>query len=422
MTKPADLRALLVRAAELAATYRGTLGERPVRAAVPDLAQLRAALGELGDGPVAPLDVLDELVGALEPGTVASAGPRYFGFVIGGALDAASAADGLTTGWDQPTYNAVSSPAATAVEDVAGAWLIDLLGLPSTASFGFVTGGQGANTVCLAAARHHVLAGAGWDVGSEGLVGAPRVRVVVTAERHGTIDRSLRLLGLGDRSVEPVETDANGAIVLGDLRRVLAEGAPGPTIVCTQAGNVNTGAIDDLAGAAAIAHAHGAWLHVDGAFGLWARASRSLRHLAVGAEEADSWAVDGHKWLNVPYDSGYALCAHPAAHAAAVAYDAVYLHNDVCVRAPGDYVLGIRDLGRSPTAGTPGRRRARRAVLLARASVRCRARGDRGRPGPQRRRPQPGARAVRRRRDDRPRDRAHPARRRVLDGQHHVAR
>jgi glutamate/tyrosine decarboxylase-like PLP-dependent enzyme len=339
MTEPADLRALFARAAELAAAYRNTLAERPVGAAEPDLAYLRKSLGELGDEPVAPLDVLEELVGALEPGTVATAGPRYFGFVIGGALEAASAADVLTTGWDQPNYNATSSPAAAAVEDVAGEWLKDLLGLASTVSFGFVTGGQAANTVCLAAARHEVLARAGWDVGGQGLFGAPRVRVVVTAERHGTIDRALRLLGLGDGAIEVAETDANGAIVLDDLRRVLAEGPAGPTIVCVQAGNVNTGAIDDLEGAAAIAHAHGAWLHVDGAFGLWARASPSLRHLASGAEAADSWAVDGHKWLNVPYDCGYALCAHPAAHAAAVAYDAAYLHNDDSIRAPGDFVL-----------------------------------------------------------------------------------
>jgi glutamate/tyrosine decarboxylase-like PLP-dependent enzyme len=363
MTEPTNLRDLLARAAERAADYRDTLPDRPVGAQEPSLDHLRKQLGELADDPTPAATVLEELVAAVEPGTIASAGPRYFGFVIGGALDAATAADMMTTAWDQPNYNATSSPAATAVEDVVGAWLKELLGLPAIASFGFVTGGQAANTVCLAAARHEVLARAGWDVESRGLTGAPRVRVVATAERHGTIDRALRLLGLGGEGIEAVPTDANGAIAIDDLRRVLAVDPDAPTIVCVQAGNVNTGAIDDLAGAARAAHAFGAWLHVDGAFGLWVRASPSLRGLADGAELADSWGVDGHKWLNVPYDCGYALCAHPEAHAVAVAYDAAYLHNDGSIRAPGDYVLesshrargfatwaALRELGRRGVA------------------------------------------------------------------------
>lgn len=359
-SEPSEFTALFSRVAAIASSYRASLPERPVGALELDLDHLRKSLGELGDGPMPPSEVFDELVAALEPGTVASAGPRYFGFVVGGALEAASAADMLTTAWDQPTYNAMSSPASSAVEDVAGAWLLELLGLPATSSFGFVTGGQAANTVCLAAARHEVLARAGWDVEARGLLGGPSVRVVATDERHGTIDRALRLLGLGDGVIEPVETDANGAIKVDALERVLAQGPTGPTIVCVQAGNVNTGAIDDLAGAARASHAAGAWLHVDGAFGLWARASAQLRALAQGAELADSWGVDGHKWLNVPYDAGYALCAHPRAHAIAVAYDAAYLHNDAAARAPGDYVLesshrargfatwaALRQLGRS---------------------------------------------------------------------------
>jgi glutamate/tyrosine decarboxylase-like PLP-dependent enzyme len=339
MTESAELTELFSKVAALATSYRASLPERPVGAVELDLDHLRKSLGELGDGPMPPSEVLDELVAALEPGTVASAGPRYFGFVVGGALEAAAAADMLTTTWDQPNYNAMSSPAASAVEDVAGAWLLELLGLPATSSFGFVTGGQAANTVCLAAARHEVLAKSGWDVETRGLLGGPVLRVVATAERHGTIDRALRLLGIGDGVLEGVETDANGAIKVEALEQVLAQGPSGPTIVCVQAGNVNTGAIDDLAGAAAAAHAVGAWLHVDGAFGLWARASSQLRGLAAGAELADSWGVDGHKWLNVPYDAGYALCAHPRAHAIAVAYDAAYLHNDATARASGDYVL-----------------------------------------------------------------------------------
>jgi glutamate/tyrosine decarboxylase-like PLP-dependent enzyme len=232
-------------------------------------------------------------------------------------------------------------------------------------SFGFVTGAQGANTVCLAAARHQVLADAGWDVERDGLAGTPAVRIVAGAERHATIDRSLRLLGFGTGVIEPVATDANGAIDVAALRAVLASRPPGPAVVCLQAGNVNTGACDDLAGAVAAAHGHGAWAHVDGAFGLWAAASPATRHLVAGIETADSWGTDGHKWLNVPYDSGYAFCAHPEAHAAAMAYTAAYLvgGSPPTVRSPGDYVLEssrrarglatwavLRELGRNGVA------------------------------------------------------------------------
>jgi glutamate/tyrosine decarboxylase-like PLP-dependent enzyme len=208
-------------------------------------------------------------------------------------------------------------------------------------SFGFVTGAQGANTVCLAAARHKVLADVGWDVEHDGLVGGPAVRVVASEERHATIDRSLRLLGLGAGALEPVAADRDGAIDVAALERVLASRPPGPTIVCLQAGNVNTGACDDLAAAVTAAHKHGAWAHVDGAFGLWAAASPTTRPLVAGIETADSWGTDGHKWLNVPYDSGYAFCAHPDAHAAAMAYTAAYLvgTSPAPVRPPGDFVL-----------------------------------------------------------------------------------
>jgi glutamate/tyrosine decarboxylase-like PLP-dependent enzyme len=256
------------------------------------------------------------------------------------------------------------------VEDIAGEWLKELLCLPADASFGFATGAQGANTISLAVARHHVLAEAGWDVEQRGLIGGPPVRVVANGERHGTIDRALRLLGLGAAAIEPVATDAQGAIDVADLRRVLATGPTGPTgptIVCLQAGNVNSGAFDDLGAAADAAHEHGAWVHVDGAFGLWAAANPRTRHLTSGVERADSWATDGHKWLNVPYDSGYAFCAHPDAHAAAMSYTAAYLTGQgqgrAGLRAPGDYVLessrrargfttwaALRQLGRSGVA------------------------------------------------------------------------
>ena len=203
--------------------------------------------GRLPDGPCPADEVVDQLVAAVEPAMVATTGPRYFGFVVGGALDAATAADMLTVGWDQPAYNHLSSPASAVAEEVAGAWLVDLFGLPGDVSFGFVTGAQGANTVCLAAARHKVLADVGWDVEHDGLVGGPAVRVVASEERHATIDRSLRLLGLGAGSVEPVAADTDGAIDVAALERVLASRPAGPTIVCLQAGNVNTGACDDLA-------------------------------------------------------------------------------------------------------------------------------------------------------------------------------
>jgi glutamate/tyrosine decarboxylase-like PLP-dependent enzyme len=336
-----DLRDLLSDVAARAADYREAVAEHPVFPGDADLEQLRTALGDLPDGPTSATDAVDSLANAVAPGLVGTTGPRYFGFVVGGALDAATAADMLTTAWDQPAFNAVTSPAAAAVEDVAGAWLKDLLGLPAGASFGFVTGAQGANTVCLAAARHHVLAGTGWDVERNGLVGAPRVRVVANGERHATIDRALRLLGLGADAIVPVATDAQGAIDVADLERVLAAGEPGPTIVSLQAGNVNSGAFDDLAAGIVVARAQGAWVHVDGAFGLWAGANPATRHLVAGVESADSWATDGHKWLNVPYDSGYAFCAHPDAHAAAMSYDAAYLtgQGQAGVRAPGDFVL-----------------------------------------------------------------------------------
>ena len=329
------------------------------------MSDVRSAIGgRLPDAPAPASEVIGQLVDAIEPAMVTTTGPRYFGFVIGGALDAPTAADMLTVGWDQPAYNHLSSPAAALVEEVAGAWLMELFGLPAQVSFGFVTGGQAANTVCLCAARHKVLADAGWDVERDGLVGGPAVRVVANEERHATIDRSLRVLGLGNRSLEPVPADRNGAIDVGALRRVLAK-TPGPTIVCLQAGNVNTGACDDLAGGVAAAHEHGAWAHVDGAFGLWAAVSPQTRHLVAGLETADSWGTDGHKWLNVPYDSGYAFCAHPEAHAAAMAYAASYLvsASPAALRVPGDYVLessrrargfatwaALRELGRQGVA------------------------------------------------------------------------
>jgi glutamate/tyrosine decarboxylase-like PLP-dependent enzyme len=321
-----DLSDSLRRTAERVVDYRRSVGERPVVPAV-DGAALRDALGAgpLPEEGAAPDAVIDQLVASAEPALVASAGPRYFGFVTGGSLDAATCADILATGWDQLAFNAVSSPAAAAAEEVAGGWLKEVLGLPREATFGIVTGGQGANTVALAAARHRVLRRAGWDVEADGLTGAPRIRVIAGEERHATIDRSLRLLGLGANVVEPVAADPNGAMDPDALASALDAGSDGPTIVCVQSGNVNTGACDDLATTCDLARRHGAWIHVDGAFGLWAAASPARRQLVDGIERADSWAADGHKWLNVPYDTGFVFCADGEAHAASMHYTASYL-------------------------------------------------------------------------------------------------
>ena len=360
-----DLRDSLLRTAERVADYRSSVGERPVAPAV-DPARLREALG--GPLPTAGADadaVIEQLADAIEPALTASAGPRFFGFVVGGALDAATCADLLATGWDQLAFNATSSPAAAVVEDVVGAWLKEALGLPASASFGITTGAQGGNTVALAAARHRVLAKAGWNVEARGLMGAPAVRVIAGEERHATIDRALRLLGIGADALQSVAADANGAIDADALARALGEGgADTPTIVCAQAGNVNTGACDDLAACAELARSHGAWLHVDGAFGMWAAVSPSTRSLVTGIEGADSWAVDGHKWLNVPYDTGFVFCTDREANAASMSYTASYLQGQGGdVQWPSDFVAessrrargfaswaALRELGRDGLA------------------------------------------------------------------------
>jgi glutamate/tyrosine decarboxylase-like PLP-dependent enzyme len=259
-----NLRELLTSTADRVVDYRGSLAERRV-APVADLERLRAELG--GPLPAEGADaaaVLDELAAAVEPALMSSAGPRFFGFVVGGSLDAAVGADILTTGWDQLAFNGASSPAAALVEEIVGAWLKESLGLPDDASVGIVTGTQAGNTVGLSAARHRVLERAGWDVERDGLHGAPRVRVIAGEERHATIDRSLRLLGLGVGSMEAVRSDANGAVDADALVASIEAGSGEPTIVIVQAGNVNTGAFDDLVVACEAARRQGAWVHVDG--------------------------------------------------------------------------------------------------------------------------------------------------------------
>lgn len=320
-----SIHELLKRTAELAAAYVDSLPERPVGEPVP-VEELRSALG----GPLpasgeTPQAVIERLAGRADRGIMASSGPRFFGFVVGGSLPAALAADWLASAWDQNAGLYVLAPSASVCEEVAGGWIVDLLGLPAESSFGFVTGCQAANFSALAAARHEVLRRAGWDVEARGLYGAPEIEVVVGDESHATIHTALQMLGLGRDRVRRVAVDDQGRMRADALAATLAPLGGRPIVVCAQAGNVNTGAFDPLAAIADRCAEHGAWLHVDGAFGLWAAASAEYRHLVAGLERADSWATDAHKWLNVPYDSGLVFCAHPEAHRSALTITAAYL-------------------------------------------------------------------------------------------------
>jgi glutamate/tyrosine decarboxylase-like PLP-dependent enzyme len=283
--------------------------------------------GPLPDGPTDPAEVIDLLAALAEPGLMAMPSGRFFGWVIGGALPAALAADWLVSAWDQNTGMRYATPAAAAAEEAAGDWLVELLGLPAGSDVGFVTGATMANFSGLAAARQQVLAQAGWDVNTKGLNGSPPIRVLVGAERHSAVDVALRYLGLG--APTPVAADDQGRIRVDALAAALDAGG-GPTIVCLQAGNVHSGAFDPIGEAARLVHGHGdpgqrPWVHVDGAFGLWAAATPTLRPLVPGLDDADSWATDAHKTLNVPYDCGIVIVAQPAALRTALGVRASYL-------------------------------------------------------------------------------------------------
>ena len=314
--------AALDRAAAHARRWLDSLPDRPVRpSATAD--ELKAGFAKpLPDGQTDPAEVVDLLAELAEPGLMAMPSGRFFGWVIGGTLPAALAADWLVSAWDQNTGMRYATPGVVAAEEAAAGWLLDLLGLPAGAAVGFVTGGTMANFAGLAAGRQQVLSDAGWDLNRLGLTGAPRVRVLAGAERHDTIDLTLRYLGLGEPTLVPA--DDQGRIRLDALADALADGG-GPTIVALQAGNLHSGAFDPIAAATELAHTHGAWVHVDGAFGLFAAASPSLRHLLAGYDTADSWATDAHKTLNVPYDCGVAIVARPAAMRAAMGVKASYL-------------------------------------------------------------------------------------------------
>jgi glutamate/tyrosine decarboxylase-like PLP-dependent enzyme len=315
---------LLDRARAHARDYLRDQPERYVGARA-DREELLAALGApLPQGGEGALSVLDLLASQGARGTIASGSPRYFGFVIGGTYPIALAADWLAASWDQNAGIHATSPVSAVVEEVAAAWLLELFDLPRESEVGFVTGCQMASFTCLAAARHAVLRRVGWDVEADGLCGAPRINIVASTESHVTIDVALRYLGFGTRALHRVDTDTQGRMRADRLDALLAT-LDGPTIVCAQAGNVNTGAFDPLREIGAIANARGAWLHIDGAFGLWARASHAHRALADGVELADSWATDAHKWLNVPYDCGVAIVRHAEDHRAAMTSAAAYL-------------------------------------------------------------------------------------------------
>lgn len=304
--------------------FRATLPERAPRPAMDACALTARFDGPLPEQGMDSAAVIDALAQAAEPGLMAIPGGRFFGWVIGASHEAGVAADWLTSAWGQNAGNPLCTPAACAAEKIAGDWLLELLDLPAESSVGFVTGATMANFTCLAAARNEVLARVGWDAEAHGLVGAPRVRIFTGADAHATVFSALRYLGFGAESARRIGTDAQGRMNARALAAALAESA-GPAIVIAQAGQINTGAVDPLTEIAAICRAHGAWLHIDGAFGLWARAAPELAPMCAGAELADSWATDGHKWLQAPYDTGFAIVRDAAAHRRAMGISASYL-------------------------------------------------------------------------------------------------
>ena len=358
--KPDVYAAALDRAWVHARSWLASLPDRrvPPRSGADELRQRLG--GPLPDGPSEPAEVVDLLAGLVEPGLTAMPSGRFFGWVTGGTLPAALAADWLVSAWDQNSHLRFAAPGTVAAEEAAAGWLLQLLGLPAEADVGFVTGATMANFTGLAAGRQHVLSSVGWDVDRLGLTGAPRVRVIVGAQRHDTIDLALRYLGLGAPLAVPA--DDQGRLRLDGLAQALSATA-GPTVVCLQAGNLHSGAYDPLDAAIALAHDHGAWVHIDGAFGLWAAASPSLCHLVQGHHGADSWATDAHKTLNVPYDCGIAVVARRYAVRAAMGMRASYLMHaqeqgdpldkvpEVSRRARGVPVwAALRSLGRSGVA------------------------------------------------------------------------
>jgi len=377
-----NMSGVLARAQKHSLEWLGRVDERPVRPTASSEELRRMLGGPLPENGAAPDKIVDELAAAAECGTTACSGPRYFGFVIGGSLPAAVAADWLVSAWDQNSGIYVMSPLVAVIEQITGAWLREIAGLPGTMSFGFTTGCQMANFTGLAAARHRVLRNAGWDVEANGLFGAPAIDVFVGEEAHATILAALRLLGLGTGRVRRIPADGQGRMRAEELAAALRE-QKGPCIVCAQAGNVNTGAFDPVGEVADSAHERGAWLHVDSAFGLWAAASHEKSELVRGIEKADSIASDAHKWLNAPYDCGVVFCADEAAHRSAMSLTAAYIVATGSERDAHDFVpessrraravpvyAGLRSLGRRGLAEMIERncRQARRFAEALRAA------------------------------------------------------
>ena len=355
--------ATLERATELAISFLDSLDAAPV-CTTATLEELRRRFAQpLPDAGVDPVTVIDDLARDTAGGLLGSAGGRFYGWVIGGGLPAALAADWLTAAWDQNAGLYACGPAAAVVEEVCGTWLKDVLGLPAAASYALVTGCQMAHVTCLAAARHALLARMGWDVNRDGLSGAPAIRVLTSSEVHGTSIRAAKLLGIGTANIKVLPSDAASRLAPAVLEGALAQEPGRPTIVVLQAGELNCGAFDPFPELIPMAHNAGAWVHVDGAMGLWCNAAPELRHLLRGVELADSWATDGHKWLNVPYDCGYAFVAHPEHHRAGMEHRASYLIHADDVRDQLDWTpehsrrargfatwAALRELGRSGLA------------------------------------------------------------------------
>jgi glutamate/tyrosine decarboxylase-like PLP-dependent enzyme len=330
-------RDLFERACRRAIAFRDRAPERPPRPTA-TAAELRAAFG--GPTPEEGQDgaaVIDALADAAEPGLMGMVGPRFFGFVIGASHPVGVAADWLTSAWGQNAGLFQSTPAAAVAEETAGRWVLDMLGLPPEASVGFATGATMANFTCLAAARDEALRRVGWDVGERGLQGGPEVRVLLGEEAHTTVFKALHYIGFGSANLTRIPADAQGRMEVDALERALTQGE-GPAIVIAQAGHVSTGAFDDFPQIGALCRAAGAWLHVDGAFGLWARTAPDYAHLAAGVEAADSWSTDAHKWLQAPYDCGLAIVRDRRAHRRAMAIGASYLPEDEATFDPSHYV------------------------------------------------------------------------------------
>jgi len=332
-----DFRDALNVAFDSAVSHLEHLDESSVAATL-SVAALRKQLDKpLAQTGLPPQQVIEELARDVKGGLLGSAGGRFFGWVIGGALPAAVAADWLTSAWQQNAGLYACSPAAAIVEETVGRWLKEILGLPSQASFALVTGCQMAHVTCLAAARHALLKKYDWNVETQGLYGAPPIRILSSTERHGSFERAARLLGFGTAHIRLLETDDHGRLLPDALENELRNQPEGPTLLLLQAGDVNIGAYDPFETLIPIAKRYDAWVHVDGAFGLWANASPQLRHLLKGVEDADSWATDGHKWLNVPFDSGFAFVADAEAHRASLSQREVYLTHAADARDQMDW-------------------------------------------------------------------------------------